>query len=329
MENITVTRFGGKFTPTKKEYTDLQTLIEMCDDLYPGIDKWYKKKVVSGLSEMTRTAYVIHEDNKPVGASIIKLEDSAKICSFRVLPDAEEKGYGKLLMALIARDIRKCGQTFHFTIPDYIWDTKNKFFKSYGMDCLAPTKGQYRLFDQELYGEGFTKQLWNKVIKTLPSIYKKININGIKLDFDLVMSIHPEFAKNILNGKKKVEIRRQFSTKWVGSKTLIYSTRPVNSFVGAFYISNVVADTPNEIWKNFSTEIGCSKNDFENYTNGKDKVYAIILNDSYEFKAPILRSNLSSLAKKDIRAPQSYARFIENSELEEAISIQTLLQSTL
>ena len=329
MEHIRVTRFGGSFTPTPEERSDLKALIEQCNDLYPGIEAWYKKKVLTGLKDKERTAYLIYSDEKPVGATVLKLGDDAKICSFRILPDAERMGYGKLLMALLARDLRSCGDTFHFTIPENIWADRSDFFQGYGMGCLGPSKGQYRLFDPEFYGQGTRRELWRRVVETLPDLMKKVTVNGFKSRFDLVMSIHPALAKAIMKGEKRVEIRRKFSEKWIGSHTLVYSTSPENSFIGSFRIANVVEGKPEEIWQTFGDEIGCSKENYMDYSRGTDNVYAIVVSDTSEFKAPMLRTGLSHMVETDIRAPQSYARYKERSVLDEAISIQALLQSTL
>lgn len=329
MERLKITRFGGKFIPSQKEYNDLKSLIEQCDDLYPGIENWYKKKVISGLKEHERNAYIIYENDVPVGASIIKYGNDAKICSLRLLPEAENKGYGKIFFALIARDLRNKSDIIHFTIPENIWRDKQYFFESYGFNEIGPSNDQYRLFDKELYCRGNYTNLWQKVRRTLPQSLSAITLNDINFDFDLVISVQPIYANSIFEGRKRVEIRRRFSSKWKNSKALVYSSAPENSFIGSFKISNVEYLHPSEIWENHNDSIGCNKDEYDKYTSGLDKVYAIFIDDCKKFKAPMLKSSLNAIIDSEIKVPQSHKLFNKDEIIKEAISIGTLMQSTL
>lgn len=329
MGNLRITKFGDLITPTPDEYRDLERLVGMCEDLYPGIDLWYKKKVLSGLDLKERTAYLIYDDSVPVGATILKRGPDAKICSLRILPDAEAKGYGKLLMALVARDLRNGCDNVHFTIPAHLWETKWGFFNEFGMRYIGPASGKYRLFDQEHYCGGRFVDMWSSVVRCLPDLVRNVSINGYRFDYDLVMTIHPEHANKILDGSKGVEIRRRFPEKWKGSNILIYSSDPVRSFVGSFRINNVVLGSPSEIWFAFNSQIGCTKDEFDRYTKGSTSISAIIVGDRHKFGAPLTKSHLSRLVSKDLNSPQSYAKVAPNTVMQEVASISTLIQSTL
>jgi predicted transcriptional regulator len=329
MGKLEITRFGGDFPPTRERFEDLKSLIEQCDDLYPGIDIWYNKKVVPGLREKARTAYVLYEEERPVGATIVRVGKEAKICSLRILPEAEQKGYGTILMALAARDLRNIAESVHFTIPDHIWEEKLSFFTDYGFESRGSAGDQYRLFDRELFCQSSFWNVWLNVLKSLPKVARKVSINGLQSDYDLVMSVRPEYASMLFGGKKTVEVRRQFSDKWTGSKTLVYSSMPEGRFVGSFRIKTVVSDHPTVIWQSFGSAIGCDRKEFESYTKGKTTVHAIIIADTTKFKEPIPMTQLSRLVSSPISAPQSYGQVYEDSALDEAASICTLLQGTL
>ncbi|MCK4373324.1 MAG: hypothetical protein KAW61_09255 [candidate division Zixibacteria bacterium] len=301
----------------------------MCENLYPGIDVWYRKKVLSGLDLRERTAYLLYEDYLPVGATILKRGPDAKICSLRILPDAEAKGYGKLLMALAARDLRTGCNNVHFTIPAHIWETRWGFFNEFGMKYIGPTKNQYRLFDEEHYCGGRFADMWANVVQSLPRLIRNVTINGYRFDYDLVMSLHPEHAESILNGRKRVEIRRRFSSKWKDSIALIYSTDPIRSFVGSFQIANVVKGSPDEIWYAFSAEIGCCREEFFRYAASSTTVYAIVVGERHEFGVPLTKTHAAQLVSRDINAPQSYTKVNSDSVMQEVASISTLLQSMM
>lgn len=329
MEELAVTRFGGDLEPTKEDFADLRQLVEMCEDFYPGIDIWYRRKVLSGLRDKERSAYLIRHNNMPVGAAIFRFGENPKLCTFRVMQGAEKSGFGRILMALIARDLRISGTRFHFTIPDYVWNEFGSFFRDYGMRCVGPLANQYRLFGDEFLGEGYVEPLWQKVRETLPSLLRSVKINGIRSNYDLLMSLHPIYARSIFNGIKKVEVRKKFSTRWKGSTTLVYSTDPVRSFVGFFSIEDVVEGDPEFIWQAYSDRLGCDRDEFFRYSIGAQTVYALIIGDVFEFKSPVAWNQLSQILNKQLVPPQTYSLIRESSALEEAASISTLLQSTL
>jgi len=329
MELIRITRFGGDLKPTNGEFADLKSLIEQCEDLYPGIAAWYKRKVISGFGEKERTAYVLYDGDIPVGAAVLKLGADAKICSLRILPEAEKIGLGKLLMALLARDLRNTSSYVHFTIPQHIWADKSQFFGHYGFKDAGPAQEQYRLFDQEFFCRGTFDDMWKTVMQSLPSLLRDVSINGYRSRYDLIMSMQPAYAGALLRGKKRVEVRRRFSARWVGAHALVYSSYPEQSFVGSFRITNVVEGSPTEIWRNFESEIGCSRLEFDSYTKNTEKIYAIVADDRFAFKSRIPSTQVSHLLKRDFNAPQSYSAVKDGSGLEEIGSISALLQATL
>lgn len=329
MGKLQIVKFGGLVPPSEQRFKDLETLIEECGDLYPGIDAWYKRKALTGLKDRERTAYVIYEDEKPVGATIVRLGKEAKICSLRIKEQAEQSGYGTLLMALAARDLRNTAEEVHFTIPDHIWTQKSSFFEAYGFEMKGKAGDQYRLFDQELYCRSSFANMWLNVLRTLPSLTRKVAVNGLQSDYDLVLSVQPEFAKLLVSGKKQVEIRKRFSEKWIGSHALVYSTLPDGHFVGSFRIKNVVSGEPSYIWSSFGESLGCSRMQFEAYTRGSNRVFAIITGDPTEFRHFVPMTSLSRLVSNAIEAPQSYMRVMPNSAMDEAAAICTILQSTL
>ena len=58
---------------------------------------------------------------------------------------------------------------------------------------------------------------------------------------DLLVSLHPRHASNILSGEKTVELRRRFPEQHMrGALALIYSTTPVQAIVGVARIRHVL-----------------------------------------------------------------------------------------
>ena len=326
---LDVVRFGGLLKPTAEQLEDLREMIEECEDLYPGIDIWFDRKVLGDLNDKSRSAYLVYDNGEPVGSTVVKLGKKSKICSLRIRQEAEMKGYGSLLMALAARDMRNTAQAAYFTIPEHIWESKCLFFEQYGFRNDGMLGQQYRLWDKEIVCTASFWNVWLNVLATIPKLTRSVRVNGLKSNYDLVISVRPEFAQGLMSGCKKVEVRRRFSDSWEGSHALVYSTRPQASFVGSFVIDRVVCARPAEIWASFGTDIGSTHEQFMEYTSGAQHVWALVAGDRIPFKFPIPLTQLSRLVSSDIDAPQSYCRMRQDSAMEEAASICTILQSTL
>ncbi|MCP4260920.1 MAG: DUF365 domain-containing protein [Planctomycetes bacterium] len=146
-------------------------------------------------------------------------------------------------------------------------------------------------------------------------------MNGATLEIGIVMSIRAKYARKILSGEKKVEVRKKFSNKWKGSKVTIYASGHEHSLVGEALIKDVIFDKPENVWDRFSGQIGCTKEEFDNYTASKNKVFAVLLEDAVPYQKSISIKEISSLMKEDLRPPQNYYNLKNNAKWAEAVSI--------
>ncbi len=151
-------------------------------------------------------------------------------------------------------------------------------------------------------------------------------MNGQSPESGIVMSIRAKYARKILSGEKKVEVRRMFSKKWKSSKVTIYASRPERSLVGEALIKDVVFDKPENIWRRFPDQIGCTKEEFDKYTASKNKVYAIVLEDVVPYWKSISIKEVSSLMKENLRPPQNYCNLDNNVKWADAVSLAASLQ---
>ncbi len=156
----------------------------------------------------------------------------------------------------------------------------------------------------------------------------KFSMNGQSPECGIVMSIRPKYARKILSGRKKVEVRRMFSKKWKSSKVTIYASGHERSLVGEALIKKVVFNRPENIWERFSDQIGCTKEEFDKYTASKDKVYAIVLEDAVPYQKSISIGEISRLLKENLRPPQNYYNLKNNTKWAQAVSMGALLQGS-
>jgi predicted transcriptional regulator/GNAT superfamily N-acetyltransferase len=302
---IKIAKLTGKITNEMYQH-DLRRLVEIVDDKYSGIDVWFQKKVLPGLKEKERCAYLIYQKNQPVGSAIIKKGKETKLCSMRIAPEHRQKGIGGLLISLMVTEARSYAGKIYFTAPESTYREYKKFFDNWGFKCQGKAQIQYRQLDKELFCEADVQELWQRVIQNLDKLFDRFTLAWNPRHPDIVMSIKPEYAEEIKKKKKRVEIRRKFNKKWEGAYAMLYESHPAKGFFGEARINKVIEGSPKEIWRLFRSDLAVDETKFFQYCYGVEKVSALILSDIEIFRNSILKSQVERLLNEEIKPPQSY-----------------------
>ena len=306
----------------------LRELVLENEPMYPNIKKWFDDKVIAGLKTSERIGYVGYLDEKPAVSAIVKRGEEAKFCHLRIKENLQNFNLGEAFFALMGLEIRDFSKEVHFTLPESIWEKKNRFFASFGFIKAVKAGHQYRMFEDELRCSSDFDKVWAAILKKLPKIARAFFVNGHSLDSGILMSIKAEHARKVVSGTKKVEIRRSFSKKWTGCKVSIYASGSERSLVGEASIKRVVVDRPENVWQRFHEQIGCTKEEFDKYTGSKNEIYAVVLENAIPYQKSISVREVSSLTKEKLRPPQNYYNLNNNIKWAEAVSMGALLQST-
>jgi predicted transcriptional regulator len=118
----------------------------------------------------------------------------------------------------------------------------------------------------------------------------------------VLLSIKPQFADLIFNGKKRYEFRRTIFKRDDINKVIVYSSSPVCKVVGEFEIAEVITDSPRSLWKKTSSYAGISKDFFFGYFSNKITGHAIRVKNYTVYSSP-----LSIQEAFGINPPQSLA----------------------
>lgn len=114
-----------------------------------------------------------------------------------------------------------------------------------------------------------------------------------------VFALRPEWADLILSGAKTVEIRRSRMSRMIG-RMLVYRTG-TGLIVGEVRVKGMHAAMPDVIWRKYGPASGLSKEEFDEYAKGADRLYA------YRLENPIRYGKPKTLSKVGLkRAPQSW-----------------------
>lgn len=71
----------------------------------------------------------------------------------------------------------------------------------------------------------------------------------------VVMSVHPQFAEAIMDGRKTIEFRKRRLADDV-TVVWVYATAPISKVVGYFEVGAIHTAHPRDLWQRFS-DVGC------------------------------------------------------------------------
>jgi predicted transcriptional regulator len=122
---------------------------------------------------------------------------------------------------------------------------------------------------------------------------------------DIIISIRPKHAFDILAGRKTVEFRRRFPQFLpAGSVMLVYASSPEQHLIGAVGIEGVKRMTLTGLWRSYR-ERGCiARSLFDLYFSGAREGFGVMLGARVRFADPIPVSELRERFR--FHPPQSY-----------------------
>lgn len=122
---------------------------------------------------------------------------------------------------------------------------------------------------------------------------------------NVIISIRPEYANKIIDGEKKIELRRKFPIQEIeGGIALIYASSPIQKIIGHAIIKEVKKLSINELWKKYGKQACVTKDFFLDYFNGLDEGFALILDNPIKLADPLDIRRMES--EFCVSAPQSF-----------------------
>jgi predicted transcriptional regulator len=297
--------------------------------MYPAIEQWLSTKVLPGIRQDERVAFVGYLDQTPLVSAVVKKGADAKFCHLHIDSVLRDFHLGEVFFSLMALEVRDLAKTTHFTLPKSVWQDEGQFFRSFGFCEVWSSDKQYRLFDEELHSTAPFSRVWHCAVEKMPKLAQYYAIGGFSPDNQLLLSVHPRYAEDIMKRRKTVELRRKFSTRWLGYRINLYATAPVMSLIGEARISGVAVETPERIWNRFQAEIGCTRPEFDAYVKGAEEIYAIELDDIRPYKSRIPIVQAAQMLGENLVPPQSFLTLEKNRAWAKAISLAAYLHGCL
>jgi predicted transcriptional regulator/ribosomal protein S18 acetylase RimI-like enzyme len=294
--------------------------------LYPEIETWWRKRVRASLKEGTRVVLVVDSGRPGVeGLFIGKLGDSAKLCTLRLRESVRNQGIGRVLVTEgLRRLLAKGPSKFHVTVSEAAEEGCAAFFESIGFQRIAIEPNRYAPgIDELVYSctksdvmKVLSEELDAGVERTLFGVVPK----RMARENTLLMSLRPEYAEMVLKGRKSVEFRRRFSTKYEGATIVFYITRPVKQFMFTATASRVDHQGIERLWSDYRDSGGISRTIFERYFSGVTYGYAIHLANIRSIPNQLVLERAREVYPR-LRPPQSFQRLPPHNPLARALEL--------
>lgn len=141
----------------------------------------------------------------------------------------------------------------------------------------------------------------------------------------LLLSLRPRFAEAILDGAKRVELRRIRPRAAPGTPVLIYASTPRKALLGGCWVSGVVVAEPDEVWELHGHLTAVDRAEFDDYFTGAENAVAIQLTNPWTLDEPV---ELGELRAKwpGFHPPQSY-RYINRVDVRAVVDVPPRLRA--
>lgn len=308
-----------------EDYAEIREFLLESSALYPGIESWWDNRVRPNLEQCRRIVLVVDTGSSLEGLFIGKPGNSAKLCTLRLRESVRDQGVGRVLVTEgLSRLLDPDTNRFHVTISEAAEEGCKPFFESIGFRQIAVEPNRYTNgLDELIYScprdevaETIDNELSQGIERTLFGVVPKQMPN----EQTLLMSLRPEFAEPILQGRKTVELRRKFSKKYEGSTIVFYVTHPVQRFMFTAKVTKVDHSQKKHLWNMYRQECGISQAAFDKYFTGTSHGYAIHLSGIKLTPNQLLLKYAKEVCPQ-LRPPQSFQRLEPKSPLLRALDL--------
>ena len=246
---------------------------------YPKFNCWFNKvssEMLSGKRIIYLVFDVFKKEKKIIGIMVLKkTKEEKKICSVYVSKEHRQKGIASKLFEKAFEELGTRTPVISVAKDSYK-DAIKHLINKYNFKLTQKKIGLYRKHRLELF---FNQDILKKVL----------------------ISIKPKYAKQIFEGTKKYELRKNLWSLGTKNIIIVYASEGCKFIMGEFKTTKIIEDTPINIWNKYQDDLGITKEKFFEYFKNKEVAYAIRVDNYIKYDEPRLLSDINIR-----RAPQSY-----------------------
>jgi predicted transcriptional regulator len=124
------------------------------------------------------------------------------------------------------------------------------------------------------------------------------------------LSIKRVYAERIIDGTKKIELRKRSIGMNIGDLILLYETTPNSVIKGGFIADQTISLPVEEMWGKYSNLLGVEKSFYDKYFQNSAFAYGTFVHQSFSFP-PISLKKLRQLCP-DFSPPQATINWRSN-----------------
>ena len=117
-----------------------------------------------------------------------------------------------------------------------------------------------------------------------------------------LLSIRPEFAEALLEGRKTYELRRRLFARDDVERIVLYASHPTQRVVGEFSVDHILKLEPRKLWTATSRGSAVPREFFDVYFEGRDVGFAVKVGKPKRYRQPKTLRESFGLT----RPPQSF-----------------------
>lgn len=121
----------------------------------------------------------------------------------------------------------------------------------------------------------------------------------------LLISIKEKYVTEIVSGRKTIELRKSKPKVQDGDTVIIYSTQPKKAVTAIATVQNILCLTPSQMWNDYSSKLGISKCEYDEYYKKCKNAIGIELINVTELDAEILLSAIKLIHPR-FTPPQTF-----------------------
>lgn len=127
-----------------------------------------------------------------------------------------------------------------------------------------------------------------------------------------LLSIHPAYARGIIEKKKTVEFRRRAFRDDV-THVVVYATAPVRKVLGLFAVAHLEEASPSQLWKRHGANGLIERQPFFEYFKNAKSGVAIVVGEVHVLATPVPLRRLTGRSA----GPQSF-QYVDDAALRRA-----------
>lgn len=121
----------------------------------------------------------------------------------------------------------------------------------------------------------------------------------------ILISVKDRYVKEMLSGRKTIELRKSAPKAVAGDTLIIYTTQPKKAITAIAIVKQIIKCEPQEMWRQYHDKLGIDKTGFDDYYKNNKKAVGIELSEVIPLDGEILLSAIK-LIHPSFTPPQTF-----------------------